>query len=191
MKIFVMGVMFALVLLAIPVAVSAQVDNFGVIDTVYAEVTKIDDFNWSITVNYSNDETVIGLAVPLKLSAGANRVVADSAVYTGGRIQHFAYKGFRPDTTIQSVLLGMIANLGPSQNELAPGHGRLVTVFVSSMDKKPIEKLAVDTTTLTPNNSLMVVAHKKELEKLPKRDNTNKPDKRVEIYPAFVVQYSK
>jgi hypothetical protein len=92
------------------------------------------------------------------MTAGLNRIVADSAIYTGGRVDHFAYKGFRADTAIQCVTLGLLANMGPSKNKLEPGQGRLVTVFVSSLEQKPIEKLVVDTTTTNPNNSLMVVA---------------------------------
>ncbi len=65
--------------------------------------------------------------------------------------------------------------------------GRLVTVFVSSIDKEPIEKLAVDTITLYPNNSLMVVADQSELGKITDTVPTHVSKKR-EIYPAFVVR---
>jgi hypothetical protein len=173
--------------LSIPLAVTAQVDHFGALDTIYADVAKIDDHNWTITVSYTNDEPVSGLSIPLKMTAGMVRVVADSAVYTGGRVEKFALKVFRPDTAIQCVMLGMVANLGPTDIVLPPGKGRLVTVYVSSLDKKPIEKLAVDTTTLQPNNSLMVVADRIELERA---GDTIPPDQndKLQIFPAFVVK---
>ena len=168
----------------------AQVDHMGKTDTVYADLSRINDDNWSITINVVNDENILGLSVPLKLRAANVKVVADSASYAGGRIEHFAYKGFRPDTVIQCVMLGMIANLGPSENKLTPGSGRIVTIFVSSLDGEKIEKLTVDTTTLSPDNSLMIVADVEDLadvnDSIPKHI-----DKRLEIYPAFVARISK
>ena len=168
----------------------AQTDLMGKTDTVYADLARINDNSWSITINVTNDENILGLSVPLKLSGANVKVVADSASYAGGRVESFAYKGFRPDTAIQCIMLGMIANLGPSDNKLAPGSGRLVTIFVSSLNGEKIEKLSVDTTTLSPDNSLMLVADvndiTEEADTIPKH-----LDKRLEIYPAFVARLSK
>ena len=181
---------YLLVVFSMPVIVSAQVDHFGVVDTIFTDITKLDSHNWAITVSFTNDEKVSALSVPLKMTAGLNRIVADSAVFTGGRAEAFAYKGFRPDTAIQGVLLGMIANLGPTQNELTPGSGRLVTVYVSSIENKPIEKLEVDTTTLHPNNSLLVMADRSELD--PETDTVPVHlSKKLEIQPVFVVRHEK
>jgi len=173
--------------LLVPMFASAQVDHFGTVDTIYADVAKLDDHNWTITVSYTNDESVVGLSVPLKMTAGLNRVIADSAVYTGGRVEKFSYKGFRADTAIQCVLLGMIANLGPTQIVLPSGSGRLVTVFVSSVENKPINKLVVDTATLHPNNSLLVIADRSQLD--PEADTVPvHMSKKLEIIPAFVAR---
>jgi len=190
MKRFVL-ILGVLTILILPTISTAQVDNFGVVDTVYADVAKIDATNWSITINYTNDQAILGLSVPMKLSAGAVKIVADSAVYAGGRVEHFAYKSFRPDTVIQCVTLGMIANLGPTKNVLAAGRGRLATIFVSSVNDQPIKKLGVDTTTTSPNNSLMVVAAREELETLGGDSIPPHLDKRGSIYPAFKVVYAK
>ncbi len=174
-------------LLLLPALASAQTDGFGKTDTLYADLAKIDAQNWSITISYTNDQPVVGFAVPLKMTAGPNRIVADSAIYTGGRIENFAFKNYRPDTSIQCVTLGMVANLGPTHNFLAPGAGRLVTVFVSSLENKTIDKLIVDTTTTSPNNSLMVIA-----DLIQGTDTIDFNDReRLKIYPAFVVRQSK
>ena len=187
MKLTLMTVICAVTALLAPMFASAQVDHFGVVDTIYADVAKLDDFNWTITVSYTNDQSVVGLSVPLKMTAGLNRIIADSAVYTGGRVEKFSYKGFRADTAIQCVMLGMIANLGPTQIVLPSGNGRLVTVFVSSVENKPIEKLVVDTATLHPNNSLLVIADRSQLE--PKADTVPvHMSKKLEIIPAFVAR---
>jgi hypothetical protein len=176
--------------LLIPAIASAQKDNFGTLDTVYADVQKIDDLNWSVTISYSNDQKVVGLSIPLKLSATDNYMVADSAIYTGGRTEHFAFKGFRPDTSVQCVTMGLIANLGPTNNTLEPGKGRVVTVFVSSIDDKPIETLVVDTTTTNPHNTLMMVAERFQGGDYP--DSIPMENRRIlEIRPAFVIRYSQ
>lgn len=174
------------VILALPIVASAQIDQFGAVDTVFAEVAKIDDFNWSITVKYSNDESVVGMSIPLKMSAGSNRIVGDSAIYTGGRVEHWSVKTFRPDTSIQCVTMGMIANMGPTNKTLLPGKGRLMTIFVSSLDKKPIESLMVDTTTTSPNNTLMVVADRFQGGDKPDTIPINERQV-LEIRPHFVV----
>ncbi len=176
--------------LLIPAMASAQKDNFGTLDTVYADVQKIDDFNWTVTVSYSNDQKVVGLSIPLKMSATDNYIVADSAVYTGGRAEHFTFKGFRPDTSVQCVTMGLIANLGPTNKTMEPGRGRVVTVFVSSLDDKPIEALVVDTTTTHPHNTLMMVADRFQGGEYP--DSIPMENRRIlEIRPAFVIRYSQ
>jgi len=144
----------------LPLAAQAQKDQFGKPDTVYADVNYINEYTATITISYFNDENVVGLQIPIKMDAGMNKIVADSAVYTGGRVAEakWAYTGFRPDTAIQCVMLGMIANVGPTDHKLTPGNGRLVTVFVSSLEAKKIGKLSIDTTTVARGSSLMAVA---------------------------------
>jgi len=178
-----------LIFALIPNLAAAQKDSFGVLDTVYADVVKIDDYNWSVTISYTNDEKVVGLSVPIKFDAGNIPVVADSAVYTGGRAENFTYKGFRPDTSIQAVTMGMIANLGPTDNTLKPGRGRLVTVFVSSLDNQPVGNLNVDTTTTHPSNSLMMIADRFQGGEYP--DTLSLYNRRIlEIRPAWIVRRS-
>ncbi|RME28095.1 MAG: hypothetical protein D6800_04295 [Candidatus Zixiibacteriota bacterium] len=181
-------VLLLLLLVAMAMPAMAQTDAFGKVDTLYADVARIDDGHWTVTISYTNDEAVVGLSVPIKLNAGKNLIVADSAVYKGGRVADFAYPGFRCDTAIQCVTLGMIANLGPTNHRLVPGNGRLVTVYVSSLEDKPITKLTVDTTTTYPNNTLLVIAD--SLQGEPPDTMRVKNDKR-EIIPAWVVRYPK
>ena len=174
----------------LPAVSYAQTDKYGKTDTLYADVEKIGENSWTITISLTNDEYIGGLSVPLKLSAGTVKIVGDSAVYTGGRVDHFTMKIFRPDTAIQCVTLGMVANLGPTNKTLAPGSGRLVTIYVSSLDGSPIEKLIVDTATTSPSNSLMIVADRIQQtdppDTLPMGEN-----KKQEIIPVFVIRTPK
>jgi hypothetical protein len=173
-------------LAAVPLAVQAQHDPFGAPDTVYADVARLNDFTMTVTISYFNDENVVGLQIPFKLDAGLNKIVADSAIYTGGRITEakWAYPGFRADTAIQCVTLGMIANIGPTDNKLIPGNGRLATVFVSSIEDKKIEKLTIDSTTVSKGVSLMAVADMYQGKDTLKVDMTER-----HIKPVWVVRY--
>ena len=174
----------------LPIAADAQSDPFGVPDTVWADVARVNDNTMSITISFFNDEYVVGLAIPLKLDAGVNKIVADSAVYTGGRVAEaeWAYPGFRPDTAIQCVTLGMIANIGPTDHRLYAGKGRIATIFVSSLDGSKIENFTVDTTTTAPGNQLMAVSHRFQGEA---PDTVTVDITGRTIFPEWVVRYEK
>ena len=177
-------------LLTLPIAVLAGQDRFGAVDTIYADVAYVNETTVSVTLSYFNDEDVVGLQIPFKMDAGMNKVVADSAVYTGGRIAEskWAYPGFRPDTSIQCVLLGMMANVGPTNYKLTPGNGRIVTVYVSSLEDKKIENFTIDTTTVSRGVSLMSVADQPPAAK----DDAAKMEMiDRQIKPAWVVRYAK
>jgi hypothetical protein len=177
-------------LAVLPLAAGAQSDPFGAIDTVYADIAQVDENTWTVTISYFNDEDVVGLAVPFKMDAGTNQIVADSAVYTGGRVTEaeWVYPGFRPDTSSQSVTLGMIANLGPTNHKLTPGNGRIVTVYISSLEDKPIEKLSIDTTTTHPGNTLMAIL---DLVQGEAPDTVRIEVAERNIKPAWVVRYTE
>ena len=171
----------------LPATLLAQHDVFGITDTLYADLAKIDDHNWKVDISYTNDEWVEALSIPLRLIGGETRLQGDSAVFTGGRVEKFDYKGFRADTAIQCVTMGLVANLGPNNNSLPPGNGRLVTLFVSTPDKEPIKEITVDTTFTRPNNTLLVIAKRIQPGNPPDTlDLDRQKDK--EIVPVFVVR---
>ena len=179
-----------LLLCLIPVAALAQTDKYGKTDTIYADIERLNENTFTVTISLVNDEFVEGLSVPLKLSAGAVKIVGDSAIWRGGRTEHFAFKAFRADTAIQCVTAGLIANMGPTNHTLAPGSGRLFTIYISSVGKKPIEKLTIDTATTQPSNSLMVIADNIQYTDPPDTLPINSR-KEAEIVPAFVVREPK
>jgi hypothetical protein len=178
----------ALAVVALASVVSAQPDKLGKVDTVIAEIGKIDVDHWTITLSLVNDESVVGFSVPLRMTAGLNRIVADSAVFAGGRVANFAQNFFRADTAIQCVLVAGVANLVGPKKRLAPGSGRIATIYVSSLEKKPMEKLDVDTTTVNPNNSLQLMAD--SIQGAPP-DTTKVPQADRLFVPAFVVRKAK
>lgn len=163
-------------------------DRVGKPDTLYAEIGSINPNTWTITVSVANDEPLVGFSVPFRMTAGLNKIVADSAIFTGGRAANFARKFFRADTAIQCVLIGGLANFGGPHLQMTPGSGRIATIFVSSLEKKPIEKFTVDTTTVNPSNSLQlysdsILGAAPDSPKIESKDRT--------IVPVFVVRESK
>ncbi len=176
---------FLTILATLPVAGFGQTDALGNIDTLYADVSRVDTTNWKVTFSYTNDEDVVGFAIPFKINAGLNRIVADSVTYSD-RVANWAHKSFRADTSIQCVTLGLIANLGMGQRrKCLPGDGQLATVYISSLEGKPFDNLQVDTTTTNPNNSLMAVADL--IQGTPPDTVRIKPGE-MSIYPAFVLR---
>ena len=175
----------AVLLMSLPMTVPAQQDAFGAVDTVWVELTKIDSYNWSINLSYFNDQPVVGMSVPLKMTAGLNRIVADSCIYKGGRAEHFAVRAFRADTAIQCVTLGMIGSLSARKNRMEAGKGRLATIFVSSIEDKPVDRLVVDTTTTHPHNSLEVIAD--SVQGVPPDTIKITDLEQRKIIPAFVI----
>jgi hypothetical protein len=169
-------------------AAAEQPDRVGKPDTLYAEIGSVNPNTWTITISVANDEPIVALSVPLRMTAGLNKIVADSAIFTGGRIAKFAQKFFRADTAIQCVLIGGIANMGGPRVQMTAGTGRVATIFVSSLEKKPIEKLSVDTTTVNPSNSLQMVSDSM-LGASPDSPKIDRKD--WLIVPVFVVRESK
>jgi hypothetical protein len=147
----------------------AQKDDDGAVDTIYAESYRIDDKTWAINVSVFNDEEILAISLPMKFSAGTTKIYADSTVFTGGRVEHFRVKNARSDSATQCVTIGLINDIGVSVPPMAPGKGRIATIFISSIDGSKVEALDVDTTTTPPGNSMQMV----------------KP-KVIEIIPAFV-----
>ncbi len=134
-----------------------QEDKFGVVDTIIVEPYQINARNWGINVSMVNDEEIVAISVPLNFTSGQNRLVADSTIFAGGRAESFRVKFARPDTSTQCVTIGLIADVGISVPPIAAGKGRIATIFVSSLDKKDIDGIKVDTTTTPPGNSLLLV----------------------------------
>ena len=175
--------LFCFALLLPVLSVAGPIDNFGAIDTLYAKIININNSTWSVVISFSNDENVTAFSIPLKVTSGSTKIIADSAIFKGGRAERFPYKGLRPDDS--GVTLGLIANIG-SRISIPPGKGKIVTIYFSSPDNTPIEYLDVDTTTTYPNNSLMVIADR--IQGSDNQDTINDNERDIlKIYPHFVV----
>jgi len=149
-------------------------DPLGVRDTLIVESKRLGQRNWMFTVSLFNDADIFGLSIPLKFRSGLAQVVVDSTVFTGGRVEKFKVKIVRPDTAIQCLTIGLIADVTPLAPTLAPGSGRLVTVYMHSPGEGQAPDLVVDTTTTAPSNSLLLVNTEADA------------NQQIKIFPAFV-----
>ncbi len=171
-------ILFAIGMMLLTGGLYAQVDNAGAIDTMYIEPYQIDAKNWAVNVSLFNDEEIIAISLPVIFSAGTTKIVADSTVFTGGRVDHFRVKSARVDTATQCLTIGLIWDLGVSVAPMAAGTGRIATIFISALDGSDItEPLKIDTTTTNPSNSLQMV--------MPSDKESNPAE---EVIPALVIK---
>ena len=159
-----------------PIPKPVDSDPLGERDTLFAEIARIDDNSWTVNLSTYNDYTLFGLSIPLRLTSGLRKVLIDSIILTGGRVEHFEWPLIRIDTAIQCVTVGLIAGLNPQVKPLAIGRGRIATIFAHSLGEGRAPALKVDTITTAPSNSLLFI------------NSEMKPDtEQFKILPAFVV----
>lgn len=143
--------------LALSAAGWAQNDPIGKTDTVTLVVETIQPGKWVITTHVWNDEELGGVDIPIKYTAGVATLRVDSVVYTGTRMETFAKTYNQVDTLNQRMHFGGFPYMAPNQPPMPAGNGEMARVYISvTGDKKP-SAFAVDTTTMKPNNSLMLV----------------------------------
>lgn len=80
----------------------------------------------------------------------------DSASYHDLRTEYFALKTFFPDSVAQTVLIGLISDLGTGLPPLAPGDGPIARLHFTAL-KESSRPLVVDTTFIRPHNILQLV----------------------------------
>lgn len=181
---------FCLLLAGATMSSAQAVDpEFGKHDTIYVDIATIGPGHWSLTVNYANKAPMNGFSLPLKYNAGLAKLIADSAVFAGGRVESWAFKGFRCDTAIQVLTLGGIANLSrTTHNVLNAGSGRIATIFIHASDTAKMKPLAVDTCTSSPNNTIQAIGDFSNLNLKEGEQITADMMNYLGVIPAFVVR---
>lgn len=159
-----------------PIPKPVDSDPLGERDTLFVEITRVDDNSWTVNLSTYNDYTIFGLSIPLRLTSGLRKVLIDSTVFTGGRVEHFELPLVRIDTAIQCITVGLIAGLNPQVKPLAIGRGRIATIFAHAVGEGRAAALKVDTLTTAPSNSLLFVNSEMKAD-----------TEQFMILPAFVV----
>lgn len=119
-------------------------------------VDRIDSLHIEALVELVNPTSIAALTLPLQWGNGRSVYRLDSADYSDLRTEYFALKTFRVDSTKQTVLIGLISDLGGNYPPLEPGEGGIARLHFSS--KRPATTaLAIDTTFIAPHNTLQLV----------------------------------
>lgn len=120
-------------------------------------VERVDSLHLEALVELVNPAEVAAITLPLQWGNGRSVYRLDSADYQGLRTEYFALKTFRVDSVKQSVLIGLISDLGGNYPPLEPGEGGIARLHFSS--KRPASTaIAIDTTFIPPHNSLQLVS---------------------------------
>jgi hypothetical protein len=72
-------------------------------------------------------------------------------------MESFAQKYGPVDTANQMMHVGGLAYMGTDKPPMAPGDGEMARVYISMKDEKKPGPFAIDTVTMAPNSSLMLV----------------------------------
>jgi hypothetical protein len=131
-------------------------DEFGRVDAVILQVQHTGGDQWVAMVDLENDENIAALTIPLRWRPKGGFFRLDSASYHGLRTEHFALKTFFPDTTRQTILIGLISDLGTGLPPLPPGQGPIARVHFTALGES-VKPLDVDTTFIRPHNVLQMV----------------------------------
>lgn len=144
-----------LLLLAAPVASAQTPPETAYVVTVQTDRT--DSLHWEVLVSLDNPGPVAALTLPLRWGEGPPLYRIDSANYWGLRTEYFALKTFRVDSTRQTVLVGLISDLGGTRPPLAPGEGAIARLFFTAQTRQVSYALLPDTTFIRPHNTLQLV----------------------------------
>ena len=168
-----------MIVLAISTSVGTQAreperpsDAYGRMDTVRIEIEPAAGTRWEATVYVTNDESLAAMTLPLRWGPRRGFFRLDSASYARTRTEYFAVKTYYPDTLKETVLIGLISDIGRGLPPLEPGSGPVARLYFTNVN--PTAKpLTLDTTFIRPHNVLQMVT----------------PDV-ASVYPVFQVKAS-
>lgn len=138
-----------------PAASSADAEQLSASDTVMVTVRPgVGKNQLQLDVFVVNSDSVAGLPMPFRVVAEGAKLSFDSVSYEGGRTEYFQLKTQNADTSNQTVLLGLIADLSGSKPPLAPGRGKALSIFYTADRPIKPEQLNVGPVILPPANKL-------------------------------------
>lgn len=135
---------------------SAKADTSGSADSIWITTERQDTLHWQATVFLHNTEILVAMTLPFRWGKGRSPFLIDSATYGGTRVKYFALKTYLVDTTDQSVLIGLISDLGMGLPPLDPGRGPIAVLHFTAQSRTD-EDLSLDSTFIPPQNTLQVV----------------------------------
>jgi hypothetical protein len=124
-------------------------------DTVMVTVVPAGGENqFKLDIFVVNTGKVAGLPLPFKVTAESTKLFFDSVSYEEGRVAYFQGKFENPDSTGQTLLLGLIADLSGSKPSLAPGRGHACSIFFTAKKAVEADAITVEPVVIPPANRL-------------------------------------
>ncbi len=136
-------------------------DRFGKPDKITIEIAPLAIAGqWEVGILLENDEELAAITVPLVYGKYVDEFTLDSVIFRDTRISYFALKTTNHFDSLNTVLVGLLANLGDNRPPLAVGRGpvaRLYFTQTQEVQKTPLP-LVIDSTFFPPYNNLELVS---------------------------------
>jgi len=137
-----------------PVDATDTVGN-SVPERVSVQIQRTDSAHWLATVTLTNAEIIAAMTLPFRWSGRG--ILIDSVSYVQTRVEYFALKTFLPDSAAQTILIGLVPDLGMGLPPLEPGEGTILRMYYTGHSSAPATSLRMDTTFIRPHNTLQLV----------------------------------
>jgi hypothetical protein len=127
------------------------------VDRITFEAEQIDSLHWEVLIWLDNHGPLAAMTLPLRWSGGRRGFRIDSVEYRDLRTEYFAVKTFLADSLRQTVLIGLISDLGVGLPPLEPGSEPIARLHFTARGAHHAP-LTIDTTFIPPHNTLQIVA---------------------------------
>ena len=131
-------------------------DSTSLTEAIWIDIYPLDSVHWTAAIYLENTELLSAMTIPLSWGSDDAPFMIDSAVYRNTRLDYFALKTFSVDTTQQTVLIGLISDLGMGLPPLDSGKGLIAWLHFTRTDKSDTA-LMLDSTFIPPQNTLQLV----------------------------------
>lgn len=120
------------------------------------ELEQLDATHWDVLVQMVNPGPVAAVTLPFRWGDGRAPYRIDSADYDGMRTEYFALKTYYVDSTKQTILIGLISDMGAGLPPLEAGGGGIARLYFTARRTTDVP-LTIDTTFIPPANTLRLV----------------------------------
>jgi len=139
--------------------VSAEKENTGTkMDTCRIEIKMDEKNNKAVAEVYIvNTKATTAFTVPLRFGNGKSPIICDSISYKGTAVENFAVRAGNIDSTQQTLLVGLIADISGSGLTLKEGSNLVARIYFTLTNTKQTTEIVLDTCTYKPQNDLKMV----------------------------------
>jgi hypothetical protein len=142
---------------------SAPRDRIGKTDTCRIVTFQDENSNQVMaSVSVYNDEDLTAMTLPFTYGNGSTPLICDSVKFSKTRVEYFDMKTQLNDSTEQTILIGLIADLSGNKPPLKRGDGEVARIYFTLKKGAKFQDFFLDTTTIKPFNMLKFVTPKVE-----------------------------